>query len=142
MGGHLSYGQDSGGAIAIDTGGNVYVTGSTASGDFPTTPGAYDTSFSDSFVSKLSNDLTSLLASTYLENAGSAIAIDTGGNIYVAGGDTVSKLNGELTSLLASKSLSGRAIGSIVIDAGGNIYVAGGDTVSKLNGAINKPPWF
>ncbi|MBE7547330.1 MAG: hypothetical protein HS127_09405 [Planctomycetia bacterium] len=58
------------------------MTGSTGSTDFPTTPGAYNTSGSG-FVSRLSNDLTSLLASTYLGNAGTSIAIDTGGNIYV-----------------------------------------------------------
>jgi hypothetical protein len=52
-------GADYGGGIAIDGPGSAYVTGTTAFPDFPTTPGAYDTSYNggsalgDAFVSKL-----------------------------------------------------------------------------------------
>jgi hypothetical protein len=49
---------DLGTGIALDTSGSVYVTGVTDSADFPTTPGAFDTSFggrgTDAFVTKLS----------------------------------------------------------------------------------------
>ena len=48
---------DSGYAIAVDGAGNAYVTGETQSSDFPTTAGAYDTSFNggdyDAFIIKL-----------------------------------------------------------------------------------------
>jgi hypothetical protein len=48
---------DAGFSIAVDTAGSIYLTGSTSSTDFPTTPGAFQTVFgggsSDAFVTKL-----------------------------------------------------------------------------------------
>jgi hypothetical protein len=46
---------DVGFAIAVDEAGNAYLTGYTASLDFPTTPGAFDTSGdgSDAFIAKV-----------------------------------------------------------------------------------------
>ena len=50
--------------------GDVYVSGRTASADFPITVSAYDTVHGgggyDAFVSRLSGDLASLPASTFL----------------------------------------------------------------------------
>ncbi|MBE7445933.1 MAG: SBBP repeat-containing protein [Planctomycetia bacterium] len=120
-------------SIAIDSDGNIYVTGETGSSDFPVTEGAYDTSYNyniDIFISKLNGDLTDLISSTYLGGTydyQSSIAIDSGGNVYVAGTtassnfptttgaydtsfsgyhDTfISKLDGALTNLFASTFL-------------------------------------
>jgi hypothetical protein len=85
-------GNDTGHSIAVDSEGNVYVTGETESSDFPV-PGGYDADHNggsqDVFVSKLSADMTSLLASTFIGGAEKdiayTIAIDASDNIYIAG---------------------------------------------------------
>jgi len=85
-------GQDDGNAIAIDSGGNAYITGDTASTDFPTVTGDYRTSNAgglDVFVTKISPDGQTLLYSTYVggsgNDIGSAIAVDAFGDAFVAG---------------------------------------------------------
>jgi hypothetical protein len=83
--------------IAVDAGGNAYVTGRTRSANFPTTATAYATTcgggcaggLGDAFVSKLNASGSALLYSTYLGGAGAdvgnAIAVDGSGNAYVTG---------------------------------------------------------
>src|SRR6266850_1667265 len=87
-------GDDAGRGIAVDATGNAYVTGFTASTDFPTTPGAFQTAFGggglDAFVVKLNPTGSARVYATYLGGAGSdvglGIAIDTAQNAYVTGG--------------------------------------------------------
>jgi len=87
-------GADFGQAIAFDSAGNAYVTGSTQSPDFPIPTGT--TPFqsavagsSDVFVAKVNFSGTMLLNSTYLGGAqadtGQGIQVDSSGNIYVTG---------------------------------------------------------
>jgi hypothetical protein len=85
-------GADSGSSIAVDASGSVYVTGSTSSLDFPTTPGALQTTADggyDAFVAKLNTTGTALVYSTYLggngDDYGYGIAVDASGNAYVTG---------------------------------------------------------
>ncbi|MET0648817.1 MAG: SBBP repeat-containing protein [Pyrinomonadaceae bacterium] len=85
--------------IAVDPAGNAYVTGQTQSLDFPTTPGAFDTtSFAANdlscFVTKLNANGSNILYSTWLKgphhssaglSRGTDIAVDSSGNAYVVG---------------------------------------------------------
>src|SRR5207249_2314654 len=86
--------NDGSGGIAVDGAGIAYVTGSTRSSDFPTTAGAFDTSFNsdpdalindDAFVTKLNRTATPLLCSTYLSAGSRAVgtAVDGAANAYV-----------------------------------------------------------
>src|SRR3990167_9426080 len=152
--------------IVTDSGGGIIVAGDTYSSDFPTTIGAYDTSFNggdhDAFVSRLSGDLTTLLASTFLGGSGiengNTVAVNSDGYICVTGhthspsfpttpgaydtsyngnGDIyVSKLDKDLTTILVSTFLGGSAYenngNSIAIDSNGNIYVIGLTTSSDF----------
>jgi hypothetical protein len=72
----------------------AYVTGDTQSADYPTTPGAFDTTVNsnqDAFVTKLNASGSALVYSTFLGGAsGEDIAVDTRDRAYVtgdAGGD-------------------------------------------------------
>jgi hypothetical protein len=84
--------EDDSNAIAIDSGGNAYVTGQTTSTNFPIVLGSYRTTNAgslDVFVTKISADGSTLLYSTYVggsgNDAGNAIAVDASGNAFVAG---------------------------------------------------------
>jgi len=83
---------DHGNSIAVDGSGNTYVTGYTKSPDFPTTPGAFNSTFGgnqDAFVTKLNPAGSGLVYSTYVggknDNQGNSIAVDGNGNTYVTG---------------------------------------------------------
>jgi uncharacterized protein (TIGR03437 family) len=104
-------GDDVASTLAVDGAGDVYVTGSTNSTDFPVTTSAYQSQFhgmggaglvsgtnyggevirtGDAFVAKLAPSGNKLLYSTYFggmfDDIGMAIAVDGAGNAYVAGG--------------------------------------------------------
>ena len=89
-------------AIAVDSSDNAYVTGQTSSTDFPVTKGAYQTTNpnaytkNSAFVTKMNAQGTALIYSTYLGgsgvntgetpgDSGQAIAINAGGDAYIAG---------------------------------------------------------
>ena len=82
---------EAGEGIAVREG-RAYVTGRTTSGDFPTTQGAFDTTFNgieDAFVTKLNASGSAPAYSTFLGGTeiddGAGIAV-RGGMAYVTGG--------------------------------------------------------
>jgi hypothetical protein len=87
-----SPGQDEIQAATVDARGHLYISGFAANG-FPTTPGAFDTTFNgagDAFVAELSADGSRLLYSTFIggsstEGAG-ALALNHDGSVMITGG--------------------------------------------------------
>ena len=143
--------------IAVDKSGNVYVTGNTSGGDFPTTSGAYQSGVAGggAFVAKLGPSGNTLVYSTYIRSAtANAIAVDADGNAYITGGALsgfattpgalqpatgstggtnafVLKLNATGTAAMYATFLggSGNDIGNAVaVDGAGNAHVGGGTT--------------
>jgi len=96
-------GRDGGSGITLDSSGNTYVTGWTNSSAFPTTPGAFDTTYGggtcsigsntypcyDAFVAKVNPAGTALLYAGFLGGSGDdygfSIVVDSSGNTYVTG---------------------------------------------------------
>ena len=79
--------------FAVDSRGHAYVAVPTRSSGFPTTPGAFRTTYgggrSDIGVAKLSPDGTALLGSTFVGGSGTdraeGMAVDESGQIYFTG---------------------------------------------------------
>ncbi len=152
-------------ASFVDSQGNVYITGSTNSPNFPVTPGVLQTTNPSqayiSFVSKISPDGKSLVFSTYVnltkQYVNSALAVDSSGNIFVAGtnpsftipaGTTpfqatpktadsilIVKLNSSATKVLNATYLSGSGsdrLWGLAVDADGNLYATGATNSSDF----------
>jgi hypothetical protein len=118
---------DVGRGIAVDASGNAYVTGETASADFPAVVGpdtTFNGGFQDAFVAKVNPSGTALVYAGFLggssSDAGYGIAVDASGNAYVTGytasadfpavvgPDTIYKGNGD--AFVAKVNPSGTAL--------------------------------
>jgi len=85
-------GDDQAEGLAVDGNGNAWVTGYTASADFPVANAAqatYGGGAYDAFVAELTPDGSALPYSSYLGGSGNdeayALALDSAGDVYVAG---------------------------------------------------------
>jgi uncharacterized protein (TIGR03437 family) len=146
-------------AIAVDSTGAAYITGSTKSSNFPFTTGVFQVVYgggaTDAFVTKLNASDLSIVYSTFLgggrDDTGNGIAVDSGGNAYVAGGTTsnnlpivlqsyqptksdstlsgfVTKVNPSATQLVYSTYILGvqtAEVRGIAVDSGGLAHLAG-----------------
>ena len=141
--------------IAVDTAGNAWVMGTTASANFPTTANALDRTLGgqDVFLAKFGPG-GALLYSTFLGGLGTevghGIALDAAGNVYVTGHTDSSdfprvgglpaslrgtgaeifvvKLSPSGSNLLYSTTFGGSGLDRawrIAVDAAGAAYVAG-----------------
>ena len=156
LGGELT---DSATGIALDSSGNVWVTGWTGSPDFPLVNPIQGspTNGYDAFVAKLDPTGAKLLFSTFLggqnDNSAAGIAVDSGGNAYVAvnansavafpglpnapdqPGIVVTKLAPQGTLIWSYFHPNGAAA-AIALDSTGSAYVAGSTSTANYTPAI------
>ncbi len=144
-------------AIAVDSGLNAYIAGSTESTDFPPQPGVlgHKTGTANVFIAKFNSQASALVFATYLGGSDldypAGIAVDAGFNVYVSGTTTstdfptlngltptptggthvfVTKLNSG-ANLAYSTYLASSGVDSasgVAIDSLGKIYVTGTTT--------------
>ena len=143
-------------SLAIDNNGSVYVAGWSCSPDFPTKFGAQNAfaGCDDAFVAKLSGNLSSLIASTFIGgefyDGAFSIALNSLGDVYVTGvtgskrfpinsnsydiylGGTedafIAKLNNTLNNILQITYIGGSDedwARCVTVDNSGNVYIAG-----------------
>jgi hypothetical protein len=148
-------GADSGVSISLGPSGEIYLTGDTWTGDFPTKNALSPTyqGFRDGFVTKLTAEGDAILFSTYLgatnNDTCQDVAVDPQGNIYLTGFTSstdfptanavyptlstapdvfVAKLNPSGSTLLASSFLGGSSYDygySIALDSNGSVLLSG-----------------
>ena len=155
-------GDDRGDSLAVETTGNVYLTGRTTSNNMHTA-GVYDTTYNgggDAFAAKVRTTIPRLVYATYIgdvvspstDDSGAGIAVNGSGNAYVLVntsfgpyGDydtSVVKLNAAGSALLFIEYIGGTGndFGSgLAIDNLGRIYLSG-NTASTDFPVTNWPP--
>jgi len=137
--------EDDGFGVAFDSSGNMYVTGETASTNFPEASNANSGGF-DAFVTKISANGASLIYSTYVggnsADSGNAIAVNpTTGVAFVAGGSA--STNFPTTTGAYQTALNGSTGNAILfqLDSSGSLtystYLGGTGTDTALGLALD-----
>jgi hypothetical protein len=141
-------------AIAVDGSGNAYITGQTGSDNFPASGGPDLTwnGLTDAFVAKVAAAGTGLLYSGFIgglaDEAGTSIALDTAGSVYIAGFTTSFHTenfpvtvgpdliyNGSQDAFVAKVSTSGSALVYCGYIGGTDIDIGAGIAVDPLGSA-------
>jgi hypothetical protein len=110
-------GFDTGSGLAVDGAGNAFVSGGAGSTDFPTTPGAFDTSSdgSDAFVTKLSPTGSAAVYSTVVGgtdgDGANGVALDPAGDAWFSG--TTGSVSYPVTADAADATFDGGVDGLI-----------------------------
>ncbi|HEU0123575.1 MAG TPA: SBBP repeat-containing protein [Bryobacteraceae bacterium] len=141
-------GADQGMAIALDASGDLYVTGSTASTNFPVTAGAPQSGLSggsgvtDAFVFKLSGNGQNLIYSTYLggsrSDAGLAIAVDAAGAAYAGGRSESTDFPSTTRDTLPARGAGDGFVTKVAADGKALVYssMLGGFALDQVNGLV------
>jgi uncharacterized protein (TIGR03437 family) len=156
-------GDDEANGIAVDAAGAAYITGGTASTNFPTAnayQGANAGGARDVFVSKVSPDGTKLAYSTFLggskDELGNGIAVDSAGNAYIGGSSNSTDfpsssafqdaLKGSVDGVVAELSAAGTLLFSSFLGGTGSDFVSSvavncvsGLVVAGTSGSNNFP---
>jgi len=157
-----------GNGIAVDAGGNAYVSGQTSSADFPVTPGAVNTKGSEAFAVKLNAAGTTLLYAALFGGDNeivSGVAVDAEGNAWIAGSTDsaafpvtaealeqvgggydswVVKLNAAASEFIYAARFGGEKselTTGIALDAQGNAYVVGSTSSEDFPASQNGLPF-
>ncbi|MBF0344039.1 MAG: SBBP repeat-containing protein [Nitrospirae bacterium] len=158
---------DEANAIAVDSGGNAYITGFSYSTDFPAINAFQNNmaGWKDAFVTKLSSSGTYIVYSTYYggtsEEDGLGIAVDADSNVYITGFTSSTNFpttlplqathgGGTYDAFIAKLSPSGMPLYStyvggsgsdrgngIAIDASGNAFITG--ETASINYPVTSP---
>jgi uncharacterized protein (TIGR03437 family) len=152
-------------AVAVDSDGNAYVTGTTNATDFPITPGAFQSNASPAvvfgdrgYIVKLNPAGSALVYSSYISAAPRAVAADRNGQAYVTGeswgqlattpGSVQPRINGHSDAFVLKVSGQGTLlystyIGGPMIDGGKAIAVddRGSAYITGVTGQVGSGPF-
>jgi hypothetical protein len=120
-------GFDAGNDLTLDGAGNAYLVGQTSSTDFPTTPGAFDTTpdGADGFVTKVNAPGSALVYSTAIGGSAgdsvNGVVLDAAGDAWLAAGTTSADfpvsadaadatINGASDAVIAELNAAGSAL--------------------------------
>ena len=147
---------EGGSSIAVDSSGNVYVTGTTSGSLFSMIAGE-----SDAYIAKYDTDGNQMWAKQFgsiHREWGNGVAVDSSGNVYVTGttsGSLFSMIAGESDAYIAKYDTDGNQMwakqfgsdlhdgsNNIALDPSGNVYVTGTTSGSISNTNVGSDDAF